>query len=90
MADPSRCFVTHSAEDGCYSLGLVVGDIWAAMAELDQPRCEFYKQLPSDDRPGEVFDVYHVLVGLVIVYLKFKIKKMKNGQDVVVVSFKGR
>ena len=90
LADPDRCFVTHAAEDGCYALGLFAADIWEAMAELDQPRCEFYKQLPSDDRPGEIFDVYHVLIGLTIIYLKFKIVKSKNGQDVVVVSFKER
>lgn len=90
LADPSRCFVTHSAENDCYALGLFASDIWEAMQELDQPRCEFYKRLDSSDRPGDVFDVYHVLIGLVVVYLKFKISIRKDGQQIVVVSFKER
>jgi hypothetical protein len=82
--------ITFSAEQGCYSLGLIAEDVWEVLAELDQVRSTFYKSMESDKVPGTWFDVYHILIGLKIIYLKFRIAELRSGQQIIVVSFKER
>lgn len=80
--------ITLTAEDGCYELGLTLGDVWTALAELSGPNCRFYKSMPSDQRPDDIFDVYELFIGPHAIYLKFKIVRRPNESRVVVVSFK--
>lgn len=80
--------ITIEAEDGCYAMGFTQEDVWQALRELDTPRCRFRKTMPSTQRPGDIFDVYNVTVGRTTVYMKFRVKTLKDGQEVVVVSFK--
>jgi len=79
--------ITLSAEDACYALGLTLEDIWSVMQELGGPRCRFYKTMPSQQRPEDIFDVYDVFSGPIAIYLKFKIVTQAR-RRVVVVSFK--
>jgi Motility quorum-sensing regulator, toxin of MqsA len=80
--------ITLSAEDGCYELELTLEDVWAAMADLSGPNCRYYKSMPSDKRPEDIFDVYEVFIGAHAIYLKFKIVNRSSGSVLVVVSFK--
>jgi hypothetical protein len=80
--------ITLAAEDGCYQLGLTLEDVWTALAELDGPNCRFYKSMPSDKRPDDLFDVYELFMGPHAIYLKFKVTTRPRGFALVVVSFK--
>jgi len=80
--------ITLSAEDGCYELGLTLGDVWAALGDLGNANCRYYKSMPSDKRPEDIFDVYELFIGPNAIYLKFKIANRQSGRVLVVVSFK--
>ena len=81
-------FITVSAENDCYRLGLTIEDVWETLADLGSPQCSFYKSMESERRPGDWFDVYHVLLKSTIIYLKFSVKTLAEGNEIVVVSFK--
>ena len=80
--------ITITAENDCYALNLTLEDVWQALCDLDEPRCRFHKTMRSNDRSTDIFDVYHVQCGRVVVYLKLRIKTLRSGEEVVVVSFK--
>jgi hypothetical protein len=80
--------ITIGAEDGCYALGLTLEDVWAVLSDLDSPRCSFHKSMESDKRSGDFFDVYHITIAAKTIYLKFRVKMLRDGREVVVVSFK--
>lgn len=79
--------ITLTAEAGCYELGLTLEDVWSALVALDGPHCRFYKSMPSDKRPNDIFDVYELFIGPYAIYLKYKITDGPSA-SVVVVSFK--
>lgn len=90
-ADDATLSVTFAASDGAAALGLTNEDIRDVLNDLQRADVLFYKSVASDDRPGSVFDVYHVPYCGRLIYLKFTIgtrRQPPRDRCVVVTSFK--
>jgi hypothetical protein len=89
-ADPKARRLTRAAFDGCAALGLDPDVVWDTLLETDSQSCRFIKTLKSDQRPGELLDVYDALVDTHQVYLKLKIVQTRDQPPkiLVVLSFK--
>ena len=90
-ADDSTLSITTRASDDAAGLGFTNEDIRDVLRALRGAHARFYKSMESDDRPGSVFDVYHVSWQGQIVYLKFTIgtrREPPRDRCIVVTSFK--
>lgn len=89
-ADESARVIVVTARDDCVALGFTIEQVWVALQDLDGPACRFYKSMPSEKIPGEIFDVYDVFLDNIPIYLKFKVITDSSARQyvVVVVSFK--
>jgi len=90
-ADDTTFSITTRASDDAAALGLTNEDIREVLQALADPAACFYKSMESDDRPGSVFDAYHVSCAGLLIYLKFTIGTRRNpprDRCIVVTSFK--
>ncbi len=89
--DDTTFAITTRASDDAVALGFTNEDIRDILRDLNGAHATFYKSMESDDRPGSVFDVYHVSSKELIIYLKFTIGTRRNpprDRCIVVTSFK--
>lgn len=60
---------TRSAMDSAFALGFSHSGVKATLSEI-RPEM-FYKSMPSEQRPGQWQDVYHVPTIVGLLYVKF-------------------
>jgi hypothetical protein len=90
-ADDTTLSMTFGASDGAAALGLTNEDVRDVLSDLRRAGVAFYKSVASSDRPGSMFDVYHVTYCGRFIYLKFTIgTRLQPPRDrcIVVTSFK--
>jgi Motility quorum-sensing regulator, toxin of MqsA len=64
--DIARCATRDSL-----AIGVLTGEVWETVANL-QPT-EFYKTMPSEEKPGTMLDVYRPTLNNIVIYLKLQI-----------------
>jgi hypothetical protein len=89
--DATTVSITTRASDDAAALGFTNEDIRETLRELDCKRVRFHKSMESGNRPGSMFDVYHISSEEHTIYLKFTIGTRRypsRDRCIVVTSFK--
>lgn len=90
-ADDTTLSITTRASDDAAALGFTNEDIRTVLQELRGAHARFVKSMESTNRPGSMFDVYHLSCGGYALYLKFTIgtrRRPPRDRCVVITSFK--
>ncbi len=91
VEDDTTVSITIRASDDAAALGFTNEDIREVLRDLGGSQATFYKAVESGDRPGSMFDVYHISCKGHVIYLKFTIGTRRHpprDRCIVVTSFK--